>query len=162
MKQRTALSLAVAFFVASFLGGYEWRSHNRMAWNARDVLLNPNRANYSIDPELRTFLETYGEELDSRAGTPYDPWVFFGTDEDCLEAKISSSNGGDCFYDEIPCFMLCSIDHFSPPLPAPFAGQDALAHAHWYFEWAIRFYKAGICRPNQNKGTRYRIPFIVS
>jgi hypothetical protein len=140
----------VVFLTAQYAFAYEWWSHNRMAFNARQILL----IKVASDPELRTFLQDeehhgYGEDLDSRAGTPYDPWVFFGTDEDCLEAKISSSNGGDCFYDEIPCFMLCSIDHFSPPLPAPFAGQDALAHAHWYFEWAVRFYKAGICRPNQ-------------
>jgi hypothetical protein len=150
VRLRTEFLLVPALLVATSLGGYEWRSHNRMAWNARDLLLNPNRAGASIDPELRTFLETYGEkDLDTRAGTSYDPFVFFGTDEDSLEAKILTPWGGECFYKEAQCFAWCSLDHFSPPLLAPFVGQDALAHARWYFEWAIRFYKAGICRPSK-------------
>ena len=119
-----------------------------MAYNARHYLLERG----AIDPGLRDFVDDlekngFGEDLDNRAGTPYKPLLFFGTDEDALEGKALPVPGGGCYFDEIPCFYRCSIDHFHPALEIPFAGEDALVHAKRYFDWAVRLYKGGICRP---------------
>jgi hypothetical protein len=151
MRGRVLTSCICLTLVSGILSGYEWKSHNRMAYNARRLALTAEP-----DPQLAAFLEDlqkngFGEDLDSRAGTSYDPFVFFGTDEDSLEGKLNSLRGGGCFYDEIPCFLRCSVDHFSPALELPLAGQDALVHARWYFGWAVRLYKAGICRPTERE-----------
>jgi hypothetical protein len=145
---RRLLTCFICFtLVRAVVCGYEWKSHNRMAYSARRLALTAER-----DPQLAGFLEDwdkhgFGEDLDTRAGTPYKPFLFFGTDEDALEGQALPIPGGGRYFDEIPCFYRCSIDHFHPALEIPLAGEDALTHAKRYFDWAVRLYKGGICRP---------------
>jgi hypothetical protein len=84
MRSKAACAVLV-LLVSPFALAYEWRSHNRIAFNAREILLIKVEA----DPELRAFLrdrdhQGYGDDLDTRAGTPYDFHGFFGIHEDLL------------------------------------------------------------------------------
>ena len=129
--------------LCSTTAAYEWRSHNSMALHARELARKAE-----TDLELRSFLDAYGQDdLDTRAGTPYDPHGLFGIDEDYTEGGVLPVSGF-CYYREYGCYPLCSVDHFHPPLEIPLAGRDASDHARDYFDWAVALYKAGICHPS--------------
>ena len=130
---------------------YEWKSHNRMAWNARDVFLGrepTHKPPYPVDESLLRFLDQYGEDLDTRAGDVEEPplWAA-GTDEDSMEGELVQLAVTGCHYSEDTCGVFCTGDHFHPPLQIPVAGEDAYVHAKRYFDWAVKLFKAGICRP---------------
>lgn len=145
MSHRFAAWSLPLFLGATLLLGHEWRAHNRMAYRAGN-LAKPN------DPELARFLEAVGDRyLYTRAGNPCDPQDARcpAVDEDHTEGRLGwlTAEGGltRCLYVEYPCGLFCSIDHFEPPLDAPFGGVPATKHAAQYFDWAVRLYKASTC-----------------
>ena len=156
MRGRVLTSCICLTLVSGILSGYEWKSHNRMAYNARRLALTAEP-----DPQLAAFLEDlqkngFGEDLDTRAGDLFEnAW----TDEDHNEGKLTWSDGV-CVYKEEDCSKFadwisgqrgstCTFDHFHPPLSLPLAADDATVHARQYFEWAVRLYKAGVCHPEK-------------
>ena len=157
------LAIFISVSLSTVATAYEWKSHNSMAFHARRVARLAE-----TDAQFRSFLDSFGEkDLDTRAGTPYDPHGLFGTDEDYLEIIEHDSI---CVFEEKPCRMfnsdwsnnallasplLCSKDHFHPPLDLPIPRQDAITHANWYFELAVRLYKAGKCNVDATKQRRY-------
>jgi hypothetical protein len=134
--------------------GYEWLSHNRMSFNARQVLL----IKVAADPELRAFLQDrdhdgYGNDIDTRAGDQAEnAW----TDEDHNEGELSEVPGL-CVYRERDCgekagylnkefgALPCSFSHFQPKLAIPLGQKEAIEHASEYFDLAVRLYKAAKC-----------------
>jgi hypothetical protein len=147
MRRFSFLALILSCLGAGLSTAYEWRSHNRMAWNARDIFIGEKRSPFPADQQLIDFLRQFGDsDLDTRAGTSFRPFLFVGTDEDYTEGALFA-DPSFCYYREDGCFPLCSVDHFHPPLQIPVAGEDAYIHAKRYFDWAVKLYKAGICRP---------------
>ena len=151
------LAVLGALAIVTSAGAYEWRSHNRMAYNARHFLLET----WAIDPSLRSLIDDleehgFGEDLDTRAGDKFEnAW----TDEDHNEGKLKWSKGV-CLYKEEDCSKVvdwvsgqraatCTFDHFQPHLPLPLFRTDATTHARTYFDTAVRLYKAGICHPEK-------------
>lgn len=151
----TKARVAVLLFAAALSSpshAYLWRSHNRMASNARDLFLSPARRPFPIDPRLLNFLDDYGAaDLDTRAG---DREKNGNTDEDATEGLLAmlgvrwSACGAKylCAYLEHPCWPRCTFDHFYPRLDLPLVPlEDAHTHAWRYFRMAVALYKAGKC-----------------
>jgi len=144
-----AVAIAVALLVVTSSNAYEWQTHNGMAKNARQLLLE----RWVIDEGLRKFindvkLRGYGEDLDTRAGDK-DQGAF--TDEDHCEGRLWGLVW--CLYQEAPCFALpedlpkkwrdtvniaaCTRDHFSPKLPLLLLQEDARDHAQECLDMAV-------------------------
>ena len=73
------------------VAGYEWRSHNRTAWQARDIFhgqADSHKPPYPVDKDLRDFLALYGQRyLDARAGDESDG---ANVDEDSTEGRMGT------------------------------------------------------------------------
>jgi len=106
------------------------------------------------DLAFAAFLDATKEELDSRAGNASE---LFKTDEDNTEGALGRFGARDmreCEYREDWCGLLCSKDHFHPPLALPVPAKDATVHAREYFDMAVRLYKAAKCN-NKGMGRTY-------
>jgi len=153
------LPAVVVLFSFTVVGAYEWKSHNRMAYNARDIFVGREETHqppFPIDKELTDFLKDYATDIDTRAGDPFDKAF---TDEDATEGRIGRCPF--CIYTERPCAalggwaggtanqaissMACTRDHFYPVLRLPLGQETAIAHARRYFRWAVALYEAGKC-----------------
>jgi hypothetical protein len=161
--RRLNVGIAISVsLMATFLAAYEWTSHNRMAWNARDSLTNDSRAILSIGSELKTFLQTYGDDLDTRAGKRSNDNY---TDEDHCEGYFRAQREA-CAYREEACSQLgsllgrkvgtatCTFDHFLPKLTLPLGQEEATRHARYYVDLAVKLYKAAKC-DDQGKAALY-------
>jgi hypothetical protein len=140
--------LAVAVVLPTTGLCYDWKSHNRTALHGRRVAILAETR-----PELRDFLDRFGlADLDSRAGDKYKNAF---TDEDHNEGFLQAFV--NCTYRERDCWNCgatvpnslwvapCTLDHFSPRLSLPLPNKDATVHARYYFDMAVKLYKAGKC-----------------
>src|SRR3989304_5465385 len=153
------LCLGVEFGLA-----YEWRSHNRMGWNARDIFIGEKGPPFPVDQQLVEFLRQYGGELDTRAGDPYENAF---TDEDHNEGYLRGPSDA-CVYREEACWQLgsvfgkkigaltCTFDHFLPKLALPLGQEEASTHARYYFDMAVKLYKAAKCDSRGKAGLYYQ------
>ncbi len=134
---------------------YEWKSHNSMATQARRLALQ-----CSGDAELVAFLQDldpktkvgFGLDLDTRAGDEHENTF---TDDDHNEGFLQAFL--NCTYRERDCWNCggtipnslwvapCTLDHFFPKLSLPLPNKDATVHARYYFDMAVKLYKAGKC-----------------
>jgi len=156
MNRGKAVAAVLALLVSTVVASYEYRSHNRMAWNARDLFINDARRPFPIDSELIRFLTSYADDLDTRAGNAEKNG---NTDEDATEGRIGRCPF--CIYTERPCSALgswpggpagdlvnsvrCTRDHFYPLLKLPLGQETAIAHARRYFRWAVALYWTAKC-----------------
>ena len=133
-------------FMSHHLLGYEWHTHNGMSLHARRMTTT-----VQSDPDLRNFLEEFGEsDLDTRAGDPFERAF---VDEDATDIVPW---GAFCEYRERACYVksrpdlnVCTFNHFYRPLPvallAGLSETDAVSHAEVYFRLAVKLYKAAKC-----------------
>ncbi|MFZ5786945.1 MAG: PQQ-binding-like beta-propeller repeat protein [Acidobacteriota bacterium] len=110
-------------------------------------------------------MELGDKHIDNRAGNECD---VNNRNASCLPTDEDHTEGfempwGMCDFRETKCFafaeplapvtpgflniMACTKDHFQPRLPLPLNADDAIWHAHWYFDIAVRNYKASLCNP---------------
>jgi hypothetical protein len=148
----------VLFVIAAALSGdaaaYFFRPHNRMAANARELIRR-----IGSDARLSTFLRDFAQDFDTRSGNSGSSDVEGPkTDEDSTEGTLTNkkfSAGGYslsiCGFYESGCGILCTKDHFHPPLSLPLGQEDAVVHAKKYFDWAVKLFKASVCRPELEK-----------
>ncbi|OYW06621.1 MAG: hypothetical protein B7X11_00920, partial [Acidobacteria bacterium 37-65-4] len=134
------------------IAAYEWKSHNSMAWHARNLFVRKDPPPLPVERELSDFLSKFANDLDTRAGDE-DENTF--TDEDHNEGYLQEWMG--CAYRERDCWNVgftlrnplwvapCTLDHFFPRLWLPVANQDATVHARRYFDMAVKLYKAAKC-----------------
>jgi hypothetical protein len=107
MTVRSFLVLMITLVSTTAVSAYEWLSHNRMAFNGRDIFLGAQLSHqppYPADADLLAFLAAFGNDIDTRAGNAcdvnQDP-TCPSTDEDHTEGLLTELAW--CTYHERPC-----------------------------------------------------------
>ncbi len=109
---------------------HQWLPHNGMTDSSWKLA-----AAVQGDPELEAFLRDFEEDIESRAGNK-------PLDEDHTEGRADDVMGL-CWLNEPSCGPFCTVDHFFPRLSL--SNQDAISHADYYFDLAVRFYRSSRC-----------------